>query len=279
MGGNAIPAIYEADIYFAWCDVYGSRTFGGKTYGFRDRGEVSPFEFGAEQEITALIGNMLSTRDQVIGSVKSKKPPEGSCVFQNSDAETVADVIGAKVTIETRAAETLTAFSFTASDMFGEYTPIGKQQITPGAVIKNAAGTTTYINWADDPTNADYKIDYVSGLFMPVSSGDITEGQSLTITGELAEKTQTVLDMKESGDTGLRRVMATVRNIVSGEEGPMELYCVRVVPAAKFGISSKAGTNEQHSYAYNLMPQRPRGGNSYGTFRGLPIGYGFALTI
>ena len=261
---------WKAKMWISDVDAYGTMTS-----GYRDPGEVYPFKVSFPEELTPIIGQMADTEGKIIGSFPKSGTPSGSMTFYDMTAENVAAALGATFSVESRTLVTLTAEEFTASAKFGEWTEIGHEQIARNAVIKNEDGTVTYKSWDDDPVDADYRIDLTAGLLMPLAGGQITEGQTLTITGSVPALTQTVVDMKR-GSNPLRRIKATVTNRATEETGLLVLYCVKIVPASEVQFSSES-TDSPEKNDFNLLPMLPRGGNSYGTWKGLPLSQGFAL--
>jgi len=268
----AAPSNFKAQIYIADVDATGILTS-----GHRDIGEAYPFMISFPQEITSVLGQMVDSEGKVIGAFPKFGVPSGSITFRDTTAHNVAQALGSVVVTETKSLVTLAAEEFTAPAVFGYWISIlGHERITPGAVITNVAGDVTYKNFDDDPPNADYKIDYNVGLIMILSTGTITKGQTLKITGTVPARTEAVIDMRTAANP-LRNIKATVINRATLEVALLELYCVRIVPSSDVGFSSES-TDTPESFAFNLIPQLPRGGNSYGKFKGLPIPHGFSLT-
>ncbi len=259
----ASPGNFSAMLYF--CEVNAA---GQKLSGYRHPGEAYPFNFSFPKELRSIMGLSTEMDNLVIGTVEKSGEPSGSASYHDISAENVAEALNATMTTETKTEQVITSTEFTFGK-FGDFEELGFEQLAADPVIKNQAGDVTYNNFDNDPAIGDYKIDLVSGLIMPLSSGNIVEDSTGTITGSVPAVTQSVVDMKKVASK-FYRIKGSIRNRVTKVETPIKLYCVRMVSAATVGASSESSdTDEQLDF--NLIPQIPVGGNSYGIWKGLPM--------
>jgi hypothetical protein len=269
----AAPGNWMAQVYMRDTDEYGT-----PTSLFYKPGEVYPFTLTIPEEIISTIGQMRDSEGNVIGTMVKKGVPSGSMTFYDMTAQNTAAALGGEVKKNETTLVTLTDEDYTAPAEFGYFAPLGHRYITPGLVITNAAGTVTYKDYNDpdvNPAEADYVIDNDTGLIQILDTGAITKGQALKLTGTVAARTQARVDMTTPLNK-LKNIVGTATNRYTNRVSVFELYTVRVVRGGEVNFSSPS-TDTPESFQFNLVPQKPLNGKSFGTWDGLPITWGFSI--
>lgn len=138
--------------------------------------EVVKFEIKPNTELKELTSKGRETYGQVIESVAIAKPADFSITFGevNREGLTLA-LLGTQVTLN-QGSGTLTDEVTTAK--LGKWVSLSKSNFTTaGFVVKNSAGSTTYV------LGTDYEVNYRMGMYRALVGGAITEAQSLKVSG------------------------------------------------------------------------------------------------
>lgn len=138
--------------------------------------EADKFEIKPNAEIKEQKSKGRKTYGQVIESVPIQQPTDFTVVLNEVDKEglTLA-LMGAQSVINT-AAGTFTDVAIVAKH--GVWVPLPTGNLTDvGFVVKNSAGTKTYVK------DVDYEVNWRLGQIRALASGEIAEAEPLKVSG------------------------------------------------------------------------------------------------
>lgn len=184
MAGNFVFA-GKGDVYL---DIL---TDAGVSTGLELKGECTTLEIKTDAERKDLIGRGRDTDGQVIASIVRPKPTTIKFNFKKVDADLFAMAMAGTTASLNQSSGTATDQAVTVK--LGKGVELGKINISAtGFTVTNEAETTTYV------LDTDYTVNYRLGILTALSTGAITDAQSLKVSySYLATTGSTVLGGKK----------------------------------------------------------------------------------
>lgn len=141
--------------------------------------EVTKFEITPKTELKEMISKGRSTYGQPVAAVALAQPFEFTVDFAEVSGDTLVQAfLGTKADYN-QGSGTMTDQPIVAK--LGAWVPLGHLNIaTAGLVVRNEAGTTTYV------LGTDYTVNYRLGLIKAIEGGAITANQNLEVSGTYA---------------------------------------------------------------------------------------------
>lgn len=202
----------------------------GAATGLALKGNCTKMSVKPDSELIEEYGASDTDLYQAIASAVVPKPTTAESEFNFLDADLFAMAF-----MGTNSALTQSAGSFadpgidvvTIADKMVE---VGKYKIA-GAVVKNSAGTTTYVE------GTDYEINSRVGGLTALSSGAIAAGETVKLIATYPEIAGTV--MRGSTKSDIRcRILWEGKNMSDGREFIVELYRARLAPSTDFNFQN-----------------------------------------
>ena len=160
--------LLEGDLYV---DLYNQ----GQLTGLKFWEGVAKFAMKPNSELKEQISKGRNKYGQIVASVPIIKPTDFNLSIQSVTPSMLASALQGTVATLSQSAGT-TATDFDAVAKKGCFIDLGKRNLTNAVVVKNTAGTTTYVN------GTDYKVNFAMGFVEILATGAITEGQALKIS-------------------------------------------------------------------------------------------------
>jgi hypothetical protein len=155
------------DVYFNRLDASGSPT---RLISFGNTTKFAIKE-SADQKLRTSKGR--DTFGQALGAVYVKKPTEISIAGDEMDAVNLAAGLLGTSSALAQNSSTVTDEAVTAK--LGVWVPLAKGNVS-AVMVKNSAGTTTYVE------GTDYQYNAPIGMVMALASGAITDAESLKVS-------------------------------------------------------------------------------------------------
>ncbi len=149
----------------------------GSSTGLQVKGDSPDFTFKTDADVKQQTKHGRDNYGQVGASASLPKPATLAFTMNEVDAELFAAAMYGTSSALTQSSGTLTDQPVTTKA--DRYVEIGKRMLSD-VVVKNTAGTTTYV------LGTDYLINPRLGLIMALSTGAITAGMSVKISGSYA---------------------------------------------------------------------------------------------
>lgn len=136
--------------------------------------EVGKFEIKPNAEIKELASKGKTTYGQVIESVPIQKPADFSVVMNEVNRDGLTLALMGEISAINQGAGNVTDEAVTA--VLDKWVSLTKQNLAEdGFVVTDTAGTTTYV------LGTDYEVNYRLGMIKALSTGDITDEESLKV--------------------------------------------------------------------------------------------------
>ena len=202
-------------------DIFNSTT-GSYANAYEELGEANKFAVSSGAEVIEAVSKGRMRRGQLVASVAIAKPGEIEIVLSEVNAATLRMGLGATVSDLTQGAGSLTDSPVVAQ--LDKWVDIGKRNIVEaGLTVKNDAGSTPYV------IGTHYVIDYRLGKIKALSSGPITAGQTLELTGTYNAVSGSRL--KAGTQAQIRaRLLFNGRNLVDGSDAEVEVWEAVLAP-------------------------------------------------
>lgn len=202
-------------------DIFNSAT-GSYANAYEELGEANKFAVSSGAEVIEAVSKGRNRRGQLVASVAIAKPGEIELVLSEVNVATLRMGLGATVSSLTQGAGVLTDSPVVAQ--LDKWVDIGKRNIVEaGLTVKNDAGSTTYV------LGTHYEIDYRLGKIKALSSGPITAGQTLELTGTYNAVSGSRL--KAGTQAQIRaRLLFNGRNLVDGSDAEVEVWEAVLAP-------------------------------------------------
>lgn len=137
--------------------------------------ETGKFEIKVSSDLKEMVSKSKEQYGQVIESVTIPKPNDFSIELTEVNKTSMATALAGTLTTFSQSSGSITDEAITAK--LDKWVALTKENFTDSIVITNSAGTTTYVE------GDDYLVNYRLGWIKALSTGDITEGQSLKVDG------------------------------------------------------------------------------------------------
>ncbi len=189
---------------------------------YEELGESSKFAVSSGADVIESVSKRRNRRGQLVASVAIAKPGEIEIVLSEVNVATLRMALGATESDLTQGAGVLTDSPVVAQ--LDKWVDIGKRNIVEaGLTVKNDAGTITYV------LGTHYLIDYRLGKIKALSTGTITAGQTLKLTGTYSAVSGSRL--KAGTQAQIRaRLLFNGRNLVDGSDAEVEVWEAVLAP-------------------------------------------------
>ena len=255
-GSNPVVCLYLRKVDVTGTPVYPNFFF---------LGEVPDINFSVPDDIVSYQGNTCETVGLTVGSMPVPGEADGTIATLSVNSKTVGMMYGVEPEEVVYPGSTLTAEPITTAWKYGDWIPIGKENLDDDIMIQDAGDAITYTK------GVQYKLNEFLGMVMFPSTAEtpVTESSEFHVSGtELARTIQSITIKK--GDIGFYEVLAKSKNRIGGETVKDHLLCCRVVANSSRVIGVEAGNTDRTRIEFKFIPQVPEGGNSYGVIDGLP---------
>jgi len=136
--------------------------------------EVSKFEIKPNSDLKEMSSRGRNTYGQVIESVPLPKPADFSLTMAEVNRESLAMALFGTASAVNQGSGNVTDEAVVAK--LAKWVQLSKQNLSEtGLVVTNSAASTTYV------LGTDYEVNYRLGMIRALSTGAITEGQSLKV--------------------------------------------------------------------------------------------------
>jgi hypothetical protein len=160
-------------------DLYLAPFVGGVAGDWSGPYECSKFEIKPNVNLLEQTSKGRDTYGQVVETVALNQPSDLTVDLTEVNRETLAIALLGTTIALTQASGTLADAPVTV--VAGKWVEIGKIMLTEASiVVKNEAGSTTYVN------GVDYLLNARQGWIKPIAGGGITDGQVVEISGPYA---------------------------------------------------------------------------------------------
>lgn len=209
------------DSFLGSGDLYLDRlTDAGAQQGAKLTGSASKFALNPNSEIKEQKGRGRTNYGQVIASATLPDTTDISLTLNQLDAQNMAIAFLGDVSAFTQASGTISGEAITAHA--DRYTELAKEAVS-NVVVKDDTDTTTY------EEGTDYILHDRLGMVKPLSTGGITDGDTLHVNYDHAEVTAE----KITGGTSpiIRcRLLLDGKNYVNGKNCKVLVYDARLKP-------------------------------------------------
>ena len=148
--------------------------------------ECSKFEVKANTEVKEAVSKGRSTYGQVIETVAIQKPADITVVLTEMDKDGLTLALLGSQAVVNQGSGTITDEQIVAKS--DKWVSLSKQNFaTAGFVVKNQAGSTTYV------LDVDYKVNYRLGMVKVLSTGAIADAATIKVSGTYNAITGTLI--------------------------------------------------------------------------------------
>lgn len=197
---------------------------------YEELGEASTFSVSSAADVIEAVSKGYGRRGQLVASVATSKPGEIEIVLTEVNPTTLRMALGATEGAINQGSGTLTDHPVVAQ--LDKWVDIGKRNLAEAnLVVKDSTGATTYA------LGTHYLIDYRLGKIKALSSGTITAGETLEITGAYNAVSGAVL--KAGTRPQIRaRLLFKGRNGVDGSDAEVEVWEAVMAPTTPVNFLS-----------------------------------------
>jgi hypothetical protein len=154
--------------------LYVDRIEAGVKQGLTKWEGLAKLEIKPNSELKEMLSKDKNKYGQIVASVAINKPAELSLELNDMTREALAIALQGTGAAYSQGSGSITDEVVTAK--LGKFVELSKRNIAvAGFVVTNSAGTVTYV------LNTDYTVNYALGLLEILSTGAITEAQSLKV--------------------------------------------------------------------------------------------------
>ena len=157
-------------------EIYFDRlTSAGASQGYNAIGNALQFELSPDAEMKELESRNPANYGQAIAAVTIPKSTKLKFKFSDFDATALEMALMGTSSAINQSAQTVTDKTVTAKE--GKYVEIGHRNLaSAGLVVKNQAGTTTYV------LGTDYEVNYALGMLKALKGGQIVDGSTVKVS-------------------------------------------------------------------------------------------------
>lgn len=175
-------------------DLYINRYIGGVLQGLKGPFEAKKFEIKPNVELKEMTSKGRGTYGQVVETVAIPQPFELTVELAETNKEGLALAMFGTVAVLTQTSGTLTDEVVIAKH--DVWVPLTKAKWTGDPTVTNSAASVTYVQ------GTDYIVNKQMGWFKALSTGAITDGQSLKVDTAYAAITGS--EIKGATETQIR---------------------------------------------------------------------------
>lgn len=196
-------------------DIYIERIVAGVPQGLAGPFYADKFEIKPNVEVKELTSKGRNDYGQTLESVALQQPADFTLDLKevNKDAMTLA-LLGTQANIS-QASGTLADAPVTSKH--DRWVSVGKEALGEAIVVKNEAGSTTYVE------NTHYVLNRPLGLIKALSTGTITADQVLEVSGPYGATSATKISGATSSDVRARFLFDGI-NQADGLSVTVEVY-------------------------------------------------------
>lgn len=203
-------------------------TSAGVAQGLMLLGNAIKFEIQPNAEQKDLVSRKRDTAGQVLASVTKQQPTAFSVTFNEFDKDLLAAAFMGTATTQAGAGAAVTDEALTAVHDKG--VEVAHREIS-AVTVTDSAGTTTYV------ANTDYTVHTRLGLITALSTGSITDGESLLIDYTWAA--QNGYDVVGATQPMVKcRFLLDGKNDVNGKKCIVDVYEANVKPSSPIDFLS-----------------------------------------
>jgi len=221
-----------ADSFLGAGDLYFDRlTAAGVSQGAKLEGACSKFALNPESEIKEQTGKGRTNYGQVVAAATLPGKTNISLTLNQLDAQNLAVAFLGDVAAGSQASGSIDVGSPVAVTAIADrYVEIGKEQLS-NVVVKDDTDTTTYVE------GTDYVLNARLGMIKALSTGAITGGDVLHISGDYAAITFEKITGGSSPIIRARLVLDGV-NYVNGRNCKVVVKSARLKPSTEVDFLS-----------------------------------------
>lgn len=154
--------------------LYVDQLVNGTYQGITKWEGVAKLEIKPNSELKESVTKDKGKYGQIAASVAINKPAELSLTIRDLNKDAMAMALQGSASVISQGSGTISAQVVTAK--LGKFIDLGHKNIaTAGFSVTNSAASTTYVK------DTDYRVNYVMGFLEILSTGAITDAQSLKV--------------------------------------------------------------------------------------------------
>lgn len=200
----------------------------GVSTGLEMKGNCPSLSIKGDSDRVEQEGNGRSNFAQVIASATFPKPMSLSAMFNQMDEALFAAAFFGTNSAFTQSSGTLTDVPVvTIADKWVE---VGYLMLS-AVVVENTGGTVTYV------LGTDYELNPRLGMIRALSTGAITSGASVNVSGTRAAINGTQMAAMTHADVRAR-ILIDGQNKADGRNFILDIYQARFAPSGDFGFQS-----------------------------------------
>lgn len=211
-------------------DVYLARMTAGVFGDYEGPFEASKFEIKPNVSLKEQKSKGKNTYGQTVETVALQEPADFTMVLSEVNRATLALALLGTESAVSQTGSTVSNEAITAAH--DKWKPLSKFAVNDGSVVvTNAVGTTTYVE------GDDYLVNYDLGWIKALSTGAITDAQSLLV--DFTCKTVTGTDIAGATEAQVRvRVKFDGKNYADGLPAQVSIYELVIAADSAFDFLS-----------------------------------------